>query len=92
MMSLLMCPFCRQETVRFSYDPDKCVRCGKRPTKASVDRFMQDLRESEGFSDVSYLSEEVRSDQGSSRTRRGSPSRVLRAIHPFRQGHRGSPR
>lgn len=91
-MSLLMCPFCRQETVRFSYDPDKCVRCGKRPTDKAVNQFLSDLRESEGYADVSYLSETNEVGQGSSRRGRGSPSRMLRAIHSFRQGNRGSPR
>ncbi len=91
-MSVLMCPFCRQETVRFTHEPDKCVRCGRKPTERAVNEFMADLRESEGYSDVSYMSEETERGKSSSRKGRGSPSRMLRAVHAFRQGHRGGTR
>jgi hypothetical protein len=29
MMTLKLCPHCRQETARFDYDSDRCVRCGE---------------------------------------------------------------
>ncbi len=89
-MSVLMCPFCRQETVRFTHEPDKCVRCGRVPTEREIQRFLSDLRESEGYADVSYLSErndEGRAGKSSSRKGRGSPSRMLRALSPFRKGN-----
>lgn len=89
MMSLLMCPFCRQETVRFTYEPDRCVRCGRVPTEREVERFMADLRESEGYADaLPDLSDESERRKGSSRKGRGSPSRMLRAISAFRKGNK----
>ena len=85
-MTLVLCPHCREETARFSHDPDRCAKCGKKPTEKAVLAFQAALRESEAYSDVSYLHEEPqgRSGEGRRRSKGRSLPRALRALSDLR--------